>query len=370
MTKPVPLTGKQSDFSGIVLKTAARGDLDSVRWLVARNPEWVQQVGPHGRTMLWEAAYAGHLPVVEYLIGCGAELDQPGCYYTPMLAEVAPRTAALLKAHPLVACALEEHGARRDFHDACYLGDTAFVQSSLGKDRSLVSKRKPRSSDPAAATPVFYAVAGVQPEVLRLLLDAGDAEQARNGLLLRWAAWRANLQVLEQLLACGTDPGQSGLNTWATDPDLRRLARQHGHSVDIDAPDWMGFPALVDACRGNHNQPDDPQRVRALVDAGASIHVTDAKGKTALHRAAQAGFTKIPQLLLQAGADIEAQDAQGETPLFDAVRGGRVETVRLLVGAGADTQARNGQGETPSDLAARLRSPQRGEIVAILGSPI
>ena len=62
--------------------------------------------------MLWETAYKGRLPVVEYWMECGTELDQPGCYYTPMLAEVAPKTAALLKAQFFVAQALEERGPR------------------------------------------------------------------------------------------------------------------------------------------------------------------------------------------------------------------------------------------------------------------
>ena len=36
-------------------------------------------------------------------MSCGAEMNQPACYYTPMLAEVNPRTAALLRAHTPVA---------------------------------------------------------------------------------------------------------------------------------------------------------------------------------------------------------------------------------------------------------------------------
>ncbi len=117
MAKQIPLTGKESDFSGIVLKAAAQGDLKAVKSLVKENPAWVQQVGPHGRTMLWEAAYQGHMAVVEYLMGCGAELDQPGCYYTPMLAEVNPRTAAVLMTHTPVAQALGKRGGSVDFHD-------------------------------------------------------------------------------------------------------------------------------------------------------------------------------------------------------------------------------------------------------------
>ena len=366
MAKQISLTGKESDFSGIVLKVAARGDLKGVKSLVKKNPAWVQQVGPHGRTMLWEAAYQGHLAVVEYLMNCEAELDQPACYYTPMLAEVNPRTAAVLMTHTLVAQALEKRGGSVDFHDACYLGYESLVRSSIKRDRCVVSSRKSRSSDPSAATPIFYAVAGGQPEVVRALLQVRPKTQARDGLLLRWAAWRGNVDIIDQLLTCGANPQDSGINDWALDSELKRLATRHGHSVDINAPDWLGFPALVDACRGNHNQPDDADRVRPLLAAGAAVNIKDAKGKTALHRAAQAGFTKIAGLLLQSGADVNGQDANGETPVFDAVRGGRVAMVMLLLEVGADSHIQNHQGKTASDFAARLRGPERDEILELV----
>jgi ankyrin repeat protein len=317
--------------------------------------------------MMWEAAYKGRLPVVEFLAWCGAELDVPGCYYSPMLAEVNPRTAAALMGHTPVAQALEKRGAGVDFHDACYLGDEPLIRSTIKKDRSVVLSRKSRSSDPAAAMPIFYAVAGVQGEIVRALLKVRPEMQVGEGILLRWAVWRQNIDIIEQLLSCGANPSDSGLNDWALQPELKRLAAQHGSSVDINSPDWMGFPALVDACRGNHNQPDDPERVRPLLKGGAAVNVRDAKGKTALHRAAQAGFTRIPMLLLQSGADVNARDPDGESPLFDAVGAGRVATVKLLLDAGADVRVRNHRGKTASDFAARLRGPQRDDVLDLVG---
>jgi ankyrin repeat protein len=348
------------------LKAAARGDLAGVRRLVGRNKAWVRQLGPHGRTMLWEAAYAGRLAVVEYLAERGADLGQPGCYYTPMLAEVSPRTAAMLKKHKSVVLALKRRGAKVDFHDACYLGDESFVQRAIKKDRSIVGKRKPKSSDPAAATPIFYAVAGAQRGIVGALLEVGPTTQARDGLLLRWAVWQGNFEIIEQLLVCGASPNDSGLNDWALNPELKRLAARHGHFVDLNAPNWLGFPALVDACRGNHNQPDDAARVRPLLEAGVDVTVKDAKGKTALHRAAQAGFIEIAKLLLQSGADIDALDPEGETPVFDAVRAGRAETVRLLLRAGADVRVKNRRRKTAADLAARLGGAKGEQIVDLL----
>lgn len=48
-----PLTGNAGDFSGIVLKAAARGDSAAVNKYLKANPAWLNLEGPHGRTLLW-----------------------------------------------------------------------------------------------------------------------------------------------------------------------------------------------------------------------------------------------------------------------------------------------------------------------------
>ena len=85
-----PLTGKMGDFSGIVLKAAARGDREAVRHYLKINPSWLNQEGPHGRTLLWEATYKGRLDLVAELIELGADVHSLGSYYTPMLVELRP----------------------------------------------------------------------------------------------------------------------------------------------------------------------------------------------------------------------------------------------------------------------------------------
>ena len=75
-----PLTGKFGDFSGIVLKAAARGDKTALQHYLKKNPQWLNQQGPHGRTLLWEAAYKGRTELVEYLIKRGANIHTIGSY--------------------------------------------------------------------------------------------------------------------------------------------------------------------------------------------------------------------------------------------------------------------------------------------------
>ena len=83
----IQLPGKASDFLKIGV-AAASGDVEAVRAILRERPEWLTRIGPHGRTMLWEAAHRGKLGVVEYLVERGAAIDACGTHYTPYLVEV------------------------------------------------------------------------------------------------------------------------------------------------------------------------------------------------------------------------------------------------------------------------------------------
>ncbi len=57
--------GRASDFLKIGVAAVARGDVEAVRAILEERPGWLSRVGPHGRTMLWEASHRGTLGVVE-----------------------------------------------------------------------------------------------------------------------------------------------------------------------------------------------------------------------------------------------------------------------------------------------------------------
>ena len=75
--------------------------------------------------------------------------------------------------------------------------------------------------------------------------------------------------------------------------------------------------------------------VRALLDGGADVVITDAKGRTPLHWVAECGMcakeqTEITRLLLQAGSDPHAKNVRGETPLAVAVASGNSACAQIL----------------------------------------
>ena len=65
--------------------------------------------------------------------------------------------------------------------------------------------------------------------------------------------------------------------------------------------------------------------MQALIEAGADLEATEARGLTALHLAACAGRLEIVRLLVEAGANKEARDPSGITALQLAQFVGRKE---------------------------------------------
>ena len=69
-------------------------------------------------------------------------------------------------------------------------------------------------------------------------------------------------------------------------------------------------PPLVLACQFGH-----PEAVRALVAAGASVHLPDDEGRTPLHAACEEGHVECCELVLREGASIRAKTKEGRTPM-------------------------------------------------------
>lgn len=369
------LTGKQSDFLKIVVAAAGRGDLQAVQALVDTNPRWLHTVGSHGRTMLWEAAYRGKLAIAEFLVERGADINASACHYSEHYVEISCYCIARAKRRDVIADFLLSQGACVGIHTAAYLGDTAAVAGFLDVDPSLLERTKPQHDmqktegsrlvfDPMSndwATPLVYAVSGGSAETMALLLARGAEVHRHSDRLLGIAAGRGRLDVVQLLLEHGADASLLPLGDPVQNRALAELAISHGYDVNTGRPGW---PPLVVASRGDKGE--HPEKIQALLELGADVNVRDYKGKTALHRAATAGFLASMEVLLAHGATIDAADEKGDTPLCDAVRAGRAETVALLLERGANPSAANGKGDTPITVANRLRKRDAAEIVALL----
>ena len=363
-----PLTGKSSDFLKLVLPAASSGNIPALRAYLKEEPRFIRAIGPHGRTLLWEAARNGKLDATRFLVEKGADLEVRGGYFRESKVELTPWCIATFRKKTQAADFLKECGAAYSLDSACYLGDLQAVRNMMEKDSDLIDRPVECASGETGFRPIHYAVSGGHLPIVKALISGGVDAKKDDQRLVSWALDLEETTLLEYLLELGAKPRPGDANEACLDPKWAAVFANHGYELDIDAPDRHGFPPLVEACRGNHNAGDNHLEVAELLARGANVNVRDHKGKSALHRAAQAGFLKTLPVLMDAGADLEAADDRGETPLFDAVRAGRVDMAKQILSLGADISHVNQLGQSVSVLAQRSKKPNAEALVKILES--
>uniref|UniRef100_A0A3B4BU32 Ankyrin repeat domain 6b n=1 Tax=Pygocentrus nattereri TaxID=42514 RepID=A0A3B4BU32_PYGNA len=96
------------------------------------------------------------------------------------------------------------------------------------------------------------------------------------------------------------------------------------------------------------------QCVKALVKAGASVHVKNKAGNTALHLACQNGHAHSARVLLLGGSVPDSKNNAGDTCLHIAARYNHVAMIKILLGAFCSVAEKNQVGDTALHLAAAL----------------
>ena len=92
--------------------------------------------------------------------------------------------------------------------------------------------------------------------------------------------------------------------------------------------------------------------VQCLVDLGASMGITDAEGRTALHVAAQRNIPEVIDILIKNGNHVDATDKQGDTAYVVAIKYDSPGALQALIDAGCDRSSIDGLMGTAVGLAA------------------
>ena len=374
----IKFPGKASDFLKVATAAAARGDLTAVDSILDARPQWLSRTGSHGRTMLWEAAHRGKLAMVEYLAARGADINACGTHYTPYFVEVSCYCIARYKKRDDVADFLLAQGAKTDLHTMAFLGDRQGAEDWLkrqpeslyeGHPQHMMGAMEERGLDfylaPAPwATPLCYALRGGDAETVEFLIGQGAKIKGYEDDF--FIAANNDLDKIRHLLEHGADPGK--LPPIPPDAgELFALASSYGAKT----PDTDTYSAeLVYLCRGDRG--GNPAEVKRLLGLGADIDFQDNKGKTALHRAAKAGFVKTIGTLLEYGACADIADTNGETALFEVVHSTikndekRKSAAHLLLKAGADPLRAARKGKTPLSAAKSAKGAVVEQLAEIM----
>ena len=245
------------------------------------------------------------------------------------------------------------------------------------------------------ATPVMYAAANNDLELVRALIKAGAnvklASQFGTSALTE-AAIIGSAPVISALLKAGADPnyktpdGETPLMAAARSGKVDAAAQLVDAGADINAKEtWGGqSPLMWAAAQGQADM------VKFLASQGANlndhgkIHQWERKviqeprpkdmnkgGFTPLHYAAREGCAACVQNLLAAGADPDSEDPDRETPLLLALENMHFDTAAVLVQGGADLDKWDLFGRSPVYMAADVSTlPVKGNgAMSVLPSP-
>jgi len=291
---------------------------------------------------LCEAAAAGDLPLVDLLLGHGADVE--GSLSERPLCEAAGN------GHLDVVERLLELGANVECDGGMPLNEAA------GNGHLAI--------------------------VERLLLHGADVEgdDGGDGTNLYWAAYSDHVDVVERLLQHGADVnGRGGLNALHAAADFGHLgvvkaliaagADVNFQDVDIDGGEYCDTTTLLQsaAYKGHLGV------VEALLGAGADVNRQGSLPEggpdgTALHLALLEGRYGVVRMLLQVpGININAANTSGDTALHVAARRAPVTVVEWLLDVpGIHTGARGWHDCTALNLAEGYEWDARPDVAALL----
>lgn len=139
------------------------------------------------------------------------------------------------------------------------------------------------------------------------------------------------------------------LQAAARDGNLERVRQLVQEGASLDAVDARGWTALSRAANRGHTEV-----VRFLAVIGAAVNAVASDGWTPVMRAARGGHFDVVRLLVEHGAAVDAVDSKdGRTPLMRAAVGGHLDIVRFLINQGADPNIESAAGDTAMSIATR-----------------
>ncbi|EPS41964.1 hypothetical protein H072_4032 [Dactylellina haptotyla CBS 200.50] len=290
-------------------------DSEAVDYIL-KSQSWKDQVSNHvnrkidnGRTALHMAAMLGDIPIIEKLIGAGADTEASDSEdLTP--ADLAARSGNL-----------------------------------------QALKRLQQLQKEIALTPLVAAARAGQLLIVKYFLKEAPLNSDRESqyeLALRVAAKQGHEQLVRELLSTKLDPncknaeGGTPLHQAAEEGQLNIAKLLIEHSANIHAEDSGRYSPLHLAAKNGRIEV-----VRFLIEHGADVNAENQNKTSPLHLCTN--YPELVALLLEKKADVNATDFNSRSPISIA-SGGDVEqklTVELLLKAGADINVEDRYEKTP-----------------------
>lgn len=201
------------------------------------------------------------------------------------------------------------------------LSDAIKIKSLEEVENMIKAGYNPNAHNADGITPLHEAVMENQAEIVKYLLAHGanpNIPDRDNEAALHHAAVRGNVNLVKVL-------SDAGAQLEAQAAELKQTP--------------LFYAATVDA-------------VKALIKAGSNVNARDKTGKTPLFYIADKFAPETVRALLDGGANINITEYEsGNTPLHVATKRGKLNLIKTLLENKADVTIRNYKGWLPYDYA-------------------
>ncbi len=254
---------------------------------------------------------------------------------------------------------LKSKGACLNIFDAISLEDVNEVKQALDRDPKSVNKAISNGE-----TPIFFAIAYKNQEIMKLLISRGARMNDRIGKE-RWTPIQyavskyADTEVIKLMLSEGanvyvSDSEGNSLLSFTMNQngyEQAKLVYLKGIKIDYRGPDAYRLLCLA-------AENGDNRIVRLLISRGVNVNSRHYKeyGSTPLFEAVTSGKPETVKTLLKAGANPDLYNRYWGTPMHGIVYYNSEKKLQpekaykiadLLIKSGAGTNTRNKDGETP-----------------------
>jgi len=240
------------------------------------------------------------------------------------------------------------------YHDLQALLDGTAAAEAVAAVRAKQEERRALKEEEAAAAAEAEAAAQAATKPPKKGKVTKEQQEAEDAAAAQREAEAAAARAVEE----AAEAEQAAADAASLEAaNVNWLAKLEERVVPLE---WT--PLMFAAARGGG------ANVRALLKAGANVHVRDIHGTTPLHKAAAAGNVESIAALIQGGGDIQAVDRQGMSALHMAASYERLDAIRCLMSLGASQFAKNGpllDGETAYQMAVKEGLHKSAEVLHV-----
>jgi ankyrin repeat protein len=293
-------------------------DLARVQTIVEKDPSLVRSRDASGNTPLHAAAIAGSVPIVEWLLTKGADIDAANTE------TMTPLFEAIRNGKDDVARVLIEKGAKTDgaLHRAAWNNRTAVMEILIAKGADIEAR------DSQGYTPLTIITRSNGPfEALQLLVKKG-----------------ANISLRDSL---GNTPLDNAITYGSADNRAIDLLLARSPEVNM-APESLAA-MLSAAARRGHVRLFEYYRERG----GEALFADESNRRAFMRSAIIGGSLEMVKKLQSRGIPLDlSPNRTGATPVHSLASNPRaLDTIEFLARNGADVNARTNDGRSAYNIA-------------------